>query len=98
MALMGDEQEVSINFLRSEENAEIYCSDTTWINKLNKLCEQIPDIYKKISETEYGCTYTFPKNMLTLRKSIRTVTEEQKEASRLRMIEMQKNKKQNKEG
>lgn len=84
-----EEQEVTINLLRNSDTAEIYCSDTTWINKLNKLCEKSPDLYKKVKETEMGCTYTFPKNMVTLRSSIRNVTmsEEDREAARQRLAE-----------
>lgn len=95
MALQSEEQEVTINMLRNEEIAEIYCSDTTWINKLNKLCEKSPDIYQKVSETEYGCTYKFPKNMITLRSSVRTVTmtDEEKEAARIRLAEARNKRK-----
>lgn len=90
-----DEQEVVINISRTNDTAEIYCSDTTWINKLNKLCEKSPDLYKKVKETEMGCTYTFPKNMVTLRSSIRNVTmsEEDREAARIRLAEARSKRK-----
>ena len=45
-----DEQEVSINFLRKDDLAEIYVSDNTWITKLEKLCQKSPDLYKKVNE------------------------------------------------
>ena len=75
-----DEQEVSINFLRKDDLAEAYVSDNTWITKLEKLCQKSPDLYKKVNETEWGSTYTFPKRLLSLRSSIvtRELTDEQR--------------------
>ena len=93
-----DEQEVTINLLRTDEMAEIYCSDTTWINKLNKLCEASPDLYKKIKETENGCTYRFPKKLVSLRKTIvtRDLTDKQREAMVERARQMGLNRAANK--
>lgn len=90
-----DEQEVNINFLRKDELAEIYTSDSTWITKLEKLCAKSPDLYKKVSETEWGNTYTFPKRLLSLRSSIvtRELTDEQREDLAQRMREIAKGKK-----
>ena len=85
-----DEQEVSINFLRKDDLAEIYVSDNTWITKLEKLCQKSPDLYKKVNETEWGSTYTFPQRLLSLRSSIvkMELTEEQKRerAERLKSL------------
>ena len=90
-----DEQEVSINFLRKDDLAEIYVSDNTWITKLEKLCQKSPDLYKKVNETEWGSTYTFPKRLLSLRSSIvtRELTDEQREDLAQRMRDIAKGKK-----
>ena len=37
------EQEVCINFMRDEDFATIYTSDTTYMTKLDKLCKTSPD-------------------------------------------------------
>lgn len=78
--LNSDEQEVSINFLRKDDLAEAYVSDNTWITKFEKLCAKSPDLYKKVNETEWGSTYTFPKKLLVLKSKIvtRELTEEQR--------------------
>ena len=92
-----DEQEVSINFLRKDDLAEIYVSDNTWITKLEKLCQKSPDLYKKVNETEWGSTYTFPKRLLSLRSCIKTVsfTEEQKQEKARHMRDIAKKKREN---
>jgi len=93
--LNSDEQEVSINFLRKDDLAEAYVSDNTWITKFEKLCTKSPDLYKKVNETEWGSTYTFPKRLLSLRSSIvtRELTDEQREDLAQRMRDMVKGKK-----
>lgn len=45
------EQEVSINFMRDEDFATIYTSDTTYMTKLDKLCKASPDMYSLITDT-----------------------------------------------
>ena len=88
MALSVEEQEICINAMRDDEFATAYCSDRTWITKMDKLVEKSPDLYKVIAETDYGKTYKFPKKLLSLRSSIitREMSEEQKQlaAQRLR--------------
>ena len=39
------EQEVCINFMRDEDFATIYTSDTTYMTKLDKLCKTSPDMF-----------------------------------------------------
>ena len=51
------EQEVSINFMRDEDFATIYTSDTTYMTKLDKLCKKNPDMYSLIADTGIGKTY-----------------------------------------
>ena len=88
MALSIEEQEVCINAIRDEDFATAYCSDRTWITKMDKLVEKSPDLFEVIAETDYGKTYKFPKRLISIRSSIvtREMTDEQKQlaADRLR--------------
>ena len=94
MALSVEEQEICINAMRDDEFATAYCSDRTWITKMDKLVEKSPELYKVIAETDYGKTYRFPKKLLSLRSSIvtREMSEEQKQlaAERLKNAREQK--------
>lgn len=95
MTLSIEEQEVCINAMRNEEFATIYCSDRTWITKMDKLVEKSPNLFEVIAETDYGKTYKFPKRLISIRSSIvtREMTDEQKQlaADRLRNAREQKN-------
>ena len=88
MALSIEEQEVCINAMRDEDFATAYCSDRTWITKMDKLVEKSPNLFEVIAETDYGKTYKFPKRLISIRSSIvtREMTDEQKQlaADRLR--------------
>ena len=94
MALSIEEQEVCINAMRDEDFATIYCSDRTWITKMDKLVEKSPNLFEIIAETDYGKTYKFPKRLISIRSSIvtREMTYEQKQlaADRLRNAREQK--------
>ena len=94
MALSIEEQEMCINAMRNEEFATIYCSDRTWITKMDKLVEKSPNLFEVIAETDYGKTYKFPKRLISIRSSIvtREMTDEQKQlaADRLRNAREQK--------
>lgn len=48
------EQEVCINFMRDEDFATIYTSDTTYMTKLDKLCKTSSDMYSLIADTGRG--------------------------------------------
>lgn len=89
MALSLEEQELHISAFRDEDFVTAYCSDTTWITKMDKLVARSPDLFKVIAETDWGKTYKFPKRLLSIRSSIvsRQMTDEQKEqaAERLRL-------------
>ena len=94
MALSIQEQEICINAMRDEEFATAYCSDRTWITKMDKLVEKSPALFEVIAETDYGKTYKFPKRLISIRSSIvtREMTDEQKQlaADRLRNAREQK--------
>ena len=94
MALSIEEQELCINAMRDEDFATAYCSDRTWITKMDKLVAKSPDLFEVIAETEFGKTYKFPKRLLSIRSSIvtRDMTDEQKQlaAERLRSAREQR--------
>ena len=94
MPLSIEEQEVCINAMRDEDFATVYCSDRTWITKMDKLVEKSPNLFEVIAETDYGKTYKFPKRLISIRSSIvtREMTDEQKQlaADRLRNAREQK--------
>ena len=92
MALSIEEQELHINSSRDEEIATAYCSDRTWITKFDKLVEKSPDLFKVVAETECGKTYKFPKRLLSIRSSIREMSDEQKQnaSERLRIAREQR--------
>ena len=85
MALSIEEQEVCINAARDEKYATAYCSDRTWITRFDKLVEKSPDLFEVIAKTSFGKTYRFPKRLISIRSSIREMSEEQKEAAAERM-------------
>lgn len=88
------EQEVCINFMRDEDFATIYTSDTTYMTKLDKLCKTSPDMYVLIADTGRGKTYRVEdKTLISFRAKKRELSEEQKIAASERMRQWQANKK-----
>ena len=85
MVLGIEEQELCINAMRDENFATAYCSDRTWITKMDKLVEKSPNLFEVIAETECGKTYKFPKRLISIRSSIREMTEEQKQLAAKRL-------------
>lgn len=84
MKLSKYEQETIVLYNAEDKNAEIYTADRTVMRKLDKLCEEHPDIYKTIKSDELSKTYSVPKNYINYRKP-RTLTSEQVEIIRERM-------------
>ncbi len=88
------EQEVHINFMRDEDFATIYTSDTTYMTKLDKLCKTSPDMYSLIADTGRGKTYRVEdKTLISFRVKKRELSEEQKIAAGERMRQWQASKK-----
>lgn len=87
MSLSIDEQEISIGAMRDEDFATAYCSDTTWITKMDKLVNKSPGLFTVIAETEHGKTYKFPKRLLSIRSCLveRKISEEQRQRMAERM-------------
>ena len=85
MNLSISEQEVHINAARDEDYATIYCSDKTWITKMDKLASKSPDMFELVDENEISKTYRFPKRLISIRSTIREMTEEQKQLASERL-------------
>lgn len=87
------EQEVHINFMRDEDFATIYTSDTTYMTKLDRLCKTSPDMYSLIADTGRGKTYRVEdKTLISFRTKKRELSEEQKIAAGERMRKYQTSK------
>lgn len=94
MAISIDEQEICISASRNEDKATIYCSDSTWITKMDKLVQKSPELFKVISENDISKTYEFPKRLISIRSSIvtREYTDEQRAAMAERLALSRKKK------
>lgn len=87
------EQEVCINFMRDEDFATIYTSDTTYITKLDKLCKTSPEMYSLLFDSGRGKTYRVEdKTLISFRAKKRELSEEQRIAAGERMRQYQTNK------
>ena len=85
MSLSIEEQELHINASRDEDFATAYCSDSTWITKFDNLVKKSPDLFKVIAENDVSKTYQFPKRLISIRSTIKEMSEEQKRAAAERM-------------
>ena len=93
MAARLEEQEISINATRTDDIATIYCSDSTWITKMDKLVEKSPALFKVIRDDEFGKTYSFPKKLISIRSSVvkRELSDEQRKAMGDRLRNLRNN-------
>ena len=87
------EQEMHISWMRDEDFAIVYTSDTTQMTRLDKLCRTSPDMYSLIADTGRGKTYRVEdKGLISFRAKKREMSEEAKEAASQRFKEMWANK------
>lgn len=77
------EMETVINYNKEEEDATVYTRDPVVMRKLDKLCEEFPEHYKRIEETEVDKTYSMKKTLVSYRKP-RVLTDEDREMLRER--------------
>ena len=88
-----DEQELTLTVIRSEKVCDVYASDRTFMSRLDALCVQFPDVYKKTwvdgsimgDGKPMGAKYQFPRDYLRFGKP---PTEAQKAASREKAAKM----------
>ena len=89
MKLTRYEQETIINFNAEDKTATLYTRDPAVMRKVDTLVIDYPDIFKCIGETDIDKTYEMPKSVVTYRKP-RRLSEEQREAARVRLMKNQK--------
>lgn len=76
------EQETTTNFMRDEDYAIVYTSDTTMMTKFDKLCKNSPEYYSVIEETKYGKRYKISdKTLVSYRQKKKEMSEENKNAA-----------------
>lgn len=99
MSVMIEEQETCVNFMRGDDRAMIYTSDTTTMTKLNKLVELDGTEWKLESEAKLpsgelvGKTYSCPVSFISFRSKRvkRTYTEEQRREMGARLHKQTRN-------
>lgn len=97
MSLSRAEQEIHISASRDEEFATAYCSDSVWMNKLDKLVEKSPKLFTVVKVTSVGKTYRFPKKLISIRSSVvkREFSDEERQAMAERLRLARKSKQAN---
>ena len=76
------EQETNILYMRDEDFAIIYTSDTTQMTRFDKLCKDSPTLYELVEDTGRGKRYKCnDKSLISFRSKKREVilTEEQRQ-------------------
>lgn len=87
------EQETNILFMRNQDYAEIYTSDSTQMTRLDNLCKKNPGMYSLIADTGRGKTYRVEdKTLISFRAKKKEVSEEQRLAVGERMKTYHANK------
>lgn len=80
------EQETHISYMRDEEFAKVYTSDTTQMTKFDKRCKDFPDMWTCVSDDGYSKSYICKdKSMISARGQKRKISDKQKEAFSKRM-------------
>lgn len=88
------EQETHISYMRDEEFAKVYTSDTTQMTRYDKLCRQFPDMWECVADDGYSKSYICQdKSMISSRGKKRKISDAQKEAMGERMRKMQAERK-----
>lgn len=88
------EQETNILYMRDQDYAEVYTSDSTQMTRLDKLCLQNPEVYSLIKDTGRGKIYRIAdKTLISFRAKKRELTEEQRQAAGERMRQYQASRK-----
>lgn len=88
------EQETHVSYMRDQDFAEIYTSDSTQITRLDKLCKESPEMYSLKYETTFSKTYIVKdKKLISFRKSKKVMSDEQKQKAAERMRKWQQENK-----
>ena len=90
------EQETHISYMRDEEFAKVYTSDTTQMTKFDKRCKDFPDMWQCISDDGYSKSYICKdKSMIGARGKKRKISDKQKEVFSKRMKLLRESQKNN---
>ena len=89
----ADEQETTINFSRTDKEAEVYTSDNTVLTKIKNMfnsddCEwKLKDVVKDQERNVVGVFFIVPKKLVSLRaKTVKSsLTDEQRRAAAERL-------------
>ena len=89
----ADEQETTINYGRTDKEAEVYTSDNTVLTKIKNMfnsddCEwKLKDVVKDQDRNIVGVFFAIPKKLISLRaKTVKSnLTDEQKRAAAERL-------------
>lgn len=86
-----EERETTIVWDDKDKLARIWTCSPITIRKLDKLCKELPDLYQcvLVDPSAEAKRYTVPVKYISFRKPInRTMTDEQKQASRERLLKL----------
>lgn len=87
------EQETHISYMRDEQFAKVYTSDTTQMTKFDKRCKDFPDMWQCVADDRYSKSYICKdKSMISARgkrveRQKRELTDEEREAIKKRLAE-----------
>lgn len=84
-----NEQETNVSYMRDENFAIVYTSDSTQMTRLDKLCQTSPDMYSLTANTGRGKTYKIAdKGLVSFRAKKRELSDEAKQAASERFKQM----------
>jgi hypothetical protein len=88
-SLTREEMETIINFNRAEPLAEVYTHEPRLLTRLRKIAEDFPDVCALIDRNDHGGeTYSIPKKLIRIGMPM---SEERREAARLKASHLGKN-------
>ena len=89
-----DFRETSIEYLSCNDHATLYSSETKWIRKIKQLKLEYPNDITIKNEDSESIVVHIPKSWLKVTPPRKmTLTDEQREAAKERMLTARKNKK-----
>lgn len=90
--LTKEEKEVIIRFDESSDVASLDTGSLSMMRKMEKLRENLPDVFKLVSQDKYGAKYEFSKKLITIRRPhTRKMTDVQKREAAQRLAKAREN-------
>lgn len=84
MNLTRYEQEVVINLNADEDTAMLYSANPAWIQKMDKLMQEFPEVFILKRQTEISKTYELPKKLVRIGKPRELSTAQKENLERMR--------------